>query len=331
MYYNNEMKLIKNGLLSILLLTCSTSLFHSFPLLFNDYDHILGYESDGDKMILVMVMNDSPRQVSGVIIRDGKRIKVISPTQGRGPGETLLDFPHFHIDPYHKTICLFDNRLSKLILWDLNGRYLDEYNLPFSANDMHPFKNGYVFKSSQILGRDFIVTDTHFKILKKTGHDNKAAGMKGIEAKQFFWDVLDDWIIKLHQNDFSLTCFHITSGEEVNIPLNKLLKENDYKISLYEDHTEEGMKAPIVWANIERVFSLKNMKKVIITLRPKDDKRGAIIIDFPSLNPSFMDLDKADVSNFIPYHGEIYHVTVDHKYRMMSLEEVANFTQEKHE
>ena len=319
------MKLNKNVLLSILLLICLTSLLHSSPFLFNDNDHILGYESDGDKTILVRVLTDSPRQVSGVIIRDGKRVKAISAPNGRGPGETLLDFPDFHFDPYHKTICLFDNRLSKVILWDLNGQYIDEYNLNFPANDMRPFKNGYVFTSSQILGRDFIVTDSHFKILKKAGQDNKATGMKGIEAKQFFWDVLDDWIIKLHQKDFLLTCFHVSSGKEVNISLNRLLKENDYKMSLYVDHTEEGMKAPIVWANIERVFSLKNLKKVIITLRPKGDKRGAIIIDFPSLDASFANLKVTDVSNFIPYDGEIYHVTVDHKYKMMKLSKVAYF------
>jgi len=329
MYYNNEMNLIKNALLSILLLTCSTSLLHSFPLLFNDFDHILGYESDGDKMILVRVMNDSPRQVSGVIVRDGKRIITISPPQGKGPGETLLDFPDFHFDPYHKTICLFDNRLSKVILWDSNGQYIDEYNLNFPANDMRSFKYGYVFTSSQIPGRDFIVTDSHFKILKKAGHDNKATGMKGIEAKQFFWDVLDDWIIKLHQKDFLLTCFNISSGAEVNIPLNKLLKENDYKMSLYEDHAEEGMRAPIVWANIERVISLKNIKKVIITLRPKGNKRGAIMIDIPSFKASFADLDATDVSNFIPYDGEIYHVTVDHTYKMMKFSPEAHFPQNK--
>jgi len=64
--------------------------------------------------------------------------------------------------------------------------------------------------------------------------------------------------------------------------LNRLLKENDYKMSLYEDHTEEGMKAPIVWANIERVFIQQNIKKSSSHYGQKETSEGQpLLIFFP--------------------------------------------------
>ncbi len=280
-------------------------------ILMNDFDMFLHISGNNNSLIGVTAASFSPNQISAVVLKNGKRLGVVRPGKGKGPGESMLDWPEIRYDWLQKHVAVFDNRLMKVMIWDLSGNYMDEFNLDFAAESFQIIPNGYIFKSASVTGQDFIITDTKLNILRKIGHNNMTPGSAGLKSKDFVWGVINNYVFKVAAHEFALYIFDLNTGQEQRIPLKSFLKAAGFDTVFYKDFRYNGIKMQNPWVQQTATTSVDG--KIIIQLRSEKGRTPYLAYDPAKIKIHY------DLENLFEYYNTTYTASFNEKYGMLTL------------
>lgn len=168
--------------------------FQLIPLT-NEPNHLLG---DIDKVLfndsLIFIMDQFITNSLQIFERSsGKELYYLGST-GDGPGE-FRDIYDFDIDRKSKLIYLFDGRLSKILTFDFEGKFLSEFKIPIRAGNFRRFENGeFIFYSqdlpndhlNEILNCNYFLLDPNFELKSCFSTHEKLNSYSDFFARDYF-------------------------------------------------------------------------------------------------------------------------------------------------
>lgn len=193
----------------------------SYLQLKNQEGHLLG---DIDKILftdsLIFVMDQYITNTLQVFERRTGNELVYLEKSGEGPRE-FLEIYDFDIDREKKQILLFDGKLSKMLVFDFSGRFIEEFKIPIRAQNFRKtFTDEYLFYTANLpndhleggRGCRYFVLNSGFEVKSCFSVDEELETYGNYFSRDYFSsDGHDIYLLPRFGNEF----FKINSKEKV--------------------------------------------------------------------------------------------------------------------
>lgn len=185
--------------------------FHYLQLK-NDQGHLLG---DIDKILftdsLIFVMDQYITNTLQIFERSSGHELAYLKKSGEGPKE-FLEIYDFDIDRDKNQLLLFDGKLSKMLVFDFSGKFVEEFKIPIRAQNFRKVSSDeYIFYSANLPNSHFevgneckyFILDATFKVLSCFSIDQKLETYGHYFSRDYFSsDGVSTYLFPRFGNDF---------------------------------------------------------------------------------------------------------------------------------